>query len=631
MYIPNINCAAAEILAPVYRTPDGCEHTLDHLTGGLYGDDRNSVSYVVTAHSDSRYTVRRRWVNKSTEPITLQTTFRVRACFDVKKYLIPCVSVNGNEFGAGGEPKGLTRDGKKWIFGYDREPVPSWTLTECADMSLSLFVSSCDKRALESSCSIYKDENGWYQEVHHPVIEAPLTYAYRDRYEDGYEEWLTLGAGEEFVCDFEIITSKPRWENFGVCDTLDAALELFGGNSSLGLPDLNKIWDNSITFANSLIDDYDGLRGFIIGFLPDGNGGFAYRTDRHFEIAWCGQNILFCRMFVEDYIRNGRKESLDTALEILDNFAHKCVAPNGLLARELKFHANLEVSSVDTCNAGYGAYEFIRVWKRLKEIGIDKPEYLQAAKGCCDFFVTNWSDEYGFGKQWKLDGTCLDKGGSIGAFVICAMAKLAEVTGERKYLETAEKAMRFYCGRDLDKFCCTAGALDTCCVDKETSTPFLISAILLYEQTGNAEWLEYAKKAAYYFVSWMFHYQPYYSPDSEIAKYNVTVTGLTSVSAQHHHLDMYGGIVVPYLWKLAELTGDNNWKIRGDMMWRAVLQYIGDGELVIHDVLRPRGSQNEALFHCRWCFNGGKRGALNDWLVAWPCAFRMSVLAELLK
>ena len=94
---------------------------------------------------------------------------------------------------------------------------------------------------------------------------------------------------------------------------------------------------------------------------------------------------------------------------------------------------------------------------------------------------------------------------------------------------------------------------------------------------------------------------------------------------------MYGGIVVPYLWKLAELTGDNNWKIRGDMMWRAVLQYIGDGELVIHDVLRPRGSQNEALFHCRWCFNGGKRGALNDWLVAWPCAFRMSVLAELLK
>lgn len=33
--------------------------------------------------------------------------FRVQACFDVKKYLIPCVSVNGNKFGSGLEPQGL--------------------------------------------------------------------------------------------------------------------------------------------------------------------------------------------------------------------------------------------------------------------------------------------------------------------------------------------------------------------------------------------------------------------------------------------------------------------------------------------------------------------------------------------
>jgi tRNA modification GTPase len=79
--------------------------------------------------------------------------------------------------------------------------------------------------------------------------------------------------------------------------------------------------------------------------------------------------------------------------------------------------------------------------------------------------------------------------------------------------------------------------------------------------------------------------------------------------------------------ELAEITGDARWRTRADMMWRAVLQYIGDGELVIHDGIRPVGSQNEALFHCRWNFQGGRRGALNDWLVAWPCAFRLSVLA----
>jgi hypothetical protein len=124
--------------------------------------------------------------------------------------------------------------------------------------------------------------------------------------------------------------------------------------------------------------------------------------------------------------------------------------------------------------------------------------------------------------------------------------------------------MKLYMERDLDKFISTAGALDTCCVDKETSFPFIVSGILLYENTKEKIYLEYATKAAYYFTSWMFHYNPCYGEDSEMCEYGVTAKGLTSVSAQHHHLDVYAGIVVPYLRKLAELTGDERWRIRAD-------------------------------------------------------------------
>ena len=212
--------------------------------------------------------------------------------------------------------------------------------------------------------------------------------------------------------------------------------------------------------------------------------------------------------------------------------------------------------------------------------------------------------------------------------MICAFAKLYEITKEEKYLAMADKALRFYMERDVDKFICTAGALDTTCVDKETSTPFIISGILLYQLTGEKYYLTCAEKAAYYFTSWMYHYDPVYAPDSDKVKYGVCFKGLTSVSAQHHHLDPYGGLVVPYLYKLAELTGDERWKTRGEMMERAVMQLIGDGELKIHDLLRPVGSQNEAYFHCRWGFEDREKGVINDWLVAWPCAFRMSILSQ---
>jgi hypothetical protein len=339
-------------------------------------------------------------------------------------------------------------------------------------------------------------------------------------------------------------------------------------------------------------------------------------------------------MLIEDYARFGHKDSLSEALEILDTRVKYTIAPNGLLASQLTSCDDLSKASADTCNMGYGAYEFVRVYELLQKIGIEKPAYLAAAKGLCDFFCDHFSDTYGFGKQWRLDGTCLDENGAVGAFVIPAMAKLYQATGVQKYLDMAEKAMEFYVRRDIDNFTCTAGALDTSCVDKETSTPFLISAVLLYEITGKDIYLEYGKKAAYYFISWMYHYQPVYPADSDISRYQFSVKGLTSVSTQHHHVDMYGGIAVPYFYRLADLTGDENFRIRGDMMWKAVLQGISDGTLKIHDRIRPLGSQNEAIFHCRWAFHGtqtygGTRGMLNDWLVAWPCAFRLSVLAEL--
>jgi hypothetical protein len=505
-------------------------------------------------------------------------------------------------------------------------------LTENKDFACGLFASPESAASLESACSIRRDGETWYQEILHPVIEAPLTYRNRDEYAPGREDYLTLEAGETFESGMYLSLSKPRWENFGVCETLDAALEVFGDNGDLILPTNRQVWDASISFAKSLISELDGYKGFNIGFIPDEKGGFRYRGDPTYELAWCGQNLLLSRMLVEDYARFGHEDSLASALEILDTRVRLCTAESGLLASQLGHYSDLENAVSDTCNMGYGAYEYFRVYERLQGLGIDRPAYLAAGLGLCDFFCEHFSPVFGFGKTWRHSGVCLDEGGSIGAFIIPALAKAYELTAEEKYLAMAEEALTFYVERDLNRFVCTAGALDTCCVDKETATPFLISAIALYRLTGKDIYLEYATKAAYYFTSWMLHFDPVYPADAEVNAYGVKIQGLTSVSAQHHHADMYAGLAVPYLRELAELTGDSRWRVRADMMWRAILQCIGDGELTIHGRVRPLGSQNEAVFHCNWgsdpkYFYGGARGGLNDWLVAWPCAFRLSVLA----
>lgn len=629
--------AVAKIEDPVY-VENGEEKQLlfeKNLNGvSIYSDACNRVEIRIEKKSNTLFYVHRSWKNIFDSSCKIQTIFRVQACFDVIKYLIPCVNLNGNEFGGGLEPKGLERDGKKWIFAYDRVSIPSCTLTENDEFALALFASDENDRSLKSACSISKNkENGAFvQEIYHPVIEAPVVYYTRDGYSEGYGDFIELAPEETFESGIYLSISKPKWKNYGICDVLDSALTVFGDNHYIKAPTDEDLWKRSIAFAKSLITDCEGKKGFIIGFLPNHEGGFSYRDDQCFELAWCGQNVLLSRMLIEDYIRCGNCNSLDEALEILDTRVKYGTSEKGLLATQLRHCHDLNRYTADTCNMGYGAYEFLRCYRRLKDISIDKPEYLEAARKLCDFFCENYSEEYGFGKEWRLDGVCLEKKGTIGAFMIPPMAELYRLTGEEKYLKMAEKALKFYAKRDLDEFCCTAGALDTDCVDKETSTPFIISAVLLYELTKDETYLEYGRKAAYYFTSWMFHYEPIYAENADVSKHNVYIKGLTSVSTQHHHLDMYAGLAVPYFYKLADYTGDESIRARGEIMWKAVVQFIGDGTLKIHDRVRPVGSQNEAVLHCHWGWTGeyasGDRGMLNDWLVAWPCAFRLSVLAE---
>ena len=264
--------AVAEIMPPLYLYEAG-EHSLSWIGDGLYRDGRCEVKLTVRRESDTLFYIHRTWENISAEPLRFQTVFRIRPCYAPERYLIPCVNVNGNVFGNGGEPKGLERDGRNWIFAYDREALPACTLTENREFACGLFASAESDESIMSSCSIRKDGDTWYQEILHPVMEAPLTYCNRDQYSPEYQTYITLEHEEVFESGMYLSVSRPRWESYGVCDMLDSALEVFGDNSDLTVPGKRHIWNWSIQFAKSLISDYDGKKGFIIGFLPDGNGG----------------------------------------------------------------------------------------------------------------------------------------------------------------------------------------------------------------------------------------------------------------------------------------------------------------------------------------------------------------------
>jgi hypothetical protein len=212
--------------------------------------------------------------------------------------------------------------------------------------------------------------------------------------------------------------------------------------------------------------------------------------------------------------------------------------------------------------------------------------------------------------------------------MIAPMIRAFNSTDDETYLQSAVNAFDYYYSEFERLGYTTAGALDTWCIDKESSMPLLRSALMLYDVTGDKGYIAKAENISYYLSTWLWHYKSNYN-DGDAAEYGYNTFGATSVSAQHHHLDVYAVMWVPEWICLAELTGNHVWYEKALAVWTNGCQLLSDGTLEINGRVRPVGGQNEAFFNCNWNFGGKNLSRINNWLVAWPGAFRLETLRTL--
>ncbi|MBQ6614499.1 MAG: hypothetical protein IIX18_04175, partial [Clostridia bacterium] len=122
--------AVAMISAPIVEE-NGEDKLFDKCEDGY-----KSLGFVcaetVTDEGDGLFSVERTVKNTGYTTRIIKFVFETVTEFVPSKYLIPCVSYNGNKFGDGNEPKGmLHHSGKPWIHSFERTPIPSCSLTEC--------------------------------------------------------------------------------------------------------------------------------------------------------------------------------------------------------------------------------------------------------------------------------------------------------------------------------------------------------------------------------------------------------------------------------------------------------------------------------------------------------------------
>ena len=594
------------------------------------------------------------WTRKTREPVS---AMRMEAVLlgGADFTMVPGVSYNGNGWGNTPEYVGDRFEGTPWTFASHRVTIPSCTYSENGAVSLALMAEAEDS----SACSLYAAEAGEVHALLFPEEEGPKTL---QRHFWGEPFYGTMEPRTYFTA---ILMVKPSdGGRFRYRDLLDFAWRYYGHPIAAPMP-AKEIYRLSIAFSRYLFErEQDGFAAFTTGAQWHMDGTTYRKTEHTYELGWVGQSASIANAFIWDFLNTGDCEKLDRAIEAHDSWLREGQFPAGHFAARIvrdpwryepfdkdyvpdrwkcgecdyemfkgfagrKFRRAPDgriLLTHDACNTGTGAEGYFEAYELLQKCGIDKPAYKAAALRACDFILQNQDADGSLVKSWDDDGNVLTKKGTIAAFLILPLITANRLTGDARYLDGAVRAFDYYYSAlECDGFT-TAGALDTYCIDKESASPLLRAALMLYDRTGARRYVDAAEKIAWYLCTWMMHFTVHYPAGSVLAQMGYDTFGSTSVSTAHQALDQYALRDVLSFLRLYELTGAVQWRERALAFWCNACQCISDGTQYINGRLRPAGAQDEAIFHTRWGRYGVPPFGPSQWLPAWPCAFRLENL-----
>ena len=595
-----------------------------------------SVTDTVEKKYDDTYVVRRTYKNESTENREVQFIFDVAADYAPERYTIPSVSYNGNLRSDGTEPHGWEKDGVVWTYSSDRTSVPACTVFENAETVTALFASTLSKANLICSASVIFAENDKRHRILWPDSNMPLEYTDHDVSSEGYENFMALAAGEEFTCEVYVFCAKPMWLNYGTATLIDRLCDIFPFEHKAHIDSAlaRKAGYAQIEAHTKKLANGVYMVGNAYRDCPDKDG--QYMPWEVYECGWSGQCCSAARHYLEKWKREGDGRYLEMGLSCLDAWCDSQFE-NGLVQINYIRSINKNYLPADVCNLGWFAHELMLSAKLLEDTEYARPRYFECAEKTLKFLIAGYTDEDAFGMRWNMDGTKATAGGSAGGFVLMALCLAYKLTGNKEYLEYAIKTDEFYFKRDLDDFCVTAGALDCRCIDKEGAYPFAVAALQLYDFTGDKKYLERAEKAAYYFVSWMFFFDAQYAEETEFDRIGYYTSGGTAVSTQHHAIDPWGVAIVPECLRLARELDKPVWRDIAYRLWcNAIMAINLDESTLWHNHHRPWGMQSEAFFQARWArkiynFAPRERARLNDLYANWTATYRLTTIDKVLE
>lgn len=417
------------------------------------------------------------------------------------------------------------------------------------------------------------------------------------------QTYIDMEPGRVIEKEFCLELYEIEREGTGFQRPLYTSLDLYKPYDAESFADYHTIVKEKFRFAkNRWIDFGKGMEGFNMYDLSQG---------KSIVMGWCGQadSPGYALQLLEKELGDKDIPSMiQRSMDFLSTYpvdAETGMFPVGFNGKE--FYGG------DPVSCGQAMYNFAKAIvqaRKTKRFKIGKWETF--LRKCCD------------GQSRRILKGDWNPHSTAEAFLIAPLAIASDLFGETAYRQAAEKAAKTFAERHLKmNGCYWGGTLDATCEDKEGAWAAFQGFLELYELEHTDEYLQWAKHAMDVCLSYVVVWDiPL--PAGRMADYHFRTTGWTVVSPQNQHIDVYGVLFAPEVYKMGIYLKDDRLKKLAKVMYRSCFQ-----------LTNAYGAQGEQLQQTNFAQHGDMsnvhklRGGYSEgWTVFWITAHFLNAAAK---
>ena len=333
---------------------------------------------------------------------------------------------------------------------------------------------------------------------------------------------------------------------------------------------------------------------------------------RDIVMGWCGQadSLGFALQVLEGRLGNDPR-IVDQVQRSLDFLTQSPMIGGGLFAVGYQT-AEQRWYGGDPVSCGQAMYNFARAIEQARgNKRYDTRKWETFLQKVCDSVSARI-----LAADWNPRSTAE-------AFFIAPLAIASELFRNTTYEEAAVRPGELFASRHLANASYWGGTLDATCEDKEGAWAAFQAFLELYERFGEARYLEWAKHAMDVCLSYVVVWDiPL--PAGRMTDHHFKTTGWTVVSPQNQHIDIYGVLFAPEVYRMGQILKNRSLQRLAEVMFRSCIQLTD-----------PFGSQGEQLQQTNFAQHGDmsnvhklRGGYSESWTVFWITAHFLNAAAK---